>query len=51
MHGTCVNASNMNMFIDRIHKYLRRAINTLNCWNIDKHMASLSTGHLGLCLV
>ena len=45
-----VNAGSVNMFKN---KYLRRAVNTQikNCWSLDKPMASLSTCHLGLCLV
>ena len=42
----CVNASSVNMFKNRIDRYLIRAGYT--CWTLDKPMASLSTCHLEL---
>ena len=44
----CVNASSVNMFKNRINRYLIRAGYTYmrNCWTLDKPMASLSTCHL-----
>ena len=47
----CVNASSVNMFKNRIDRYLMGggATHILeNCWTLDKPMASLSTCHLEL---
>ena len=45
----CVNASSVNMFKNRIDRYLIRATHrSENCWTLDKPMASLSTCHLEL---
>ena len=45
----CVNASSVNMFKNRIDRYLIRAGYTWeNCCTLDKLMASLSTCHLEL---
>ena len=43
----CVNASSVNMFKNRIDRYMIRAGYT-NGWTLDKPMASLSTCHLEL---
>ena len=46
-----VNASSVNMFKNKVDKYVRKAgyteINN-NCWPLDKTMASLSTCSLGV---
>ena len=48
----CVTASSMNMFKNKVDTYLRRAgyAKIKKCWTLDKPMASLSPGHLGLYL-
>ena len=43
----CVNASSVNMFKNKIDKYLRWA-SMNNRWTLDKPRTSFSTCHLGL---
>ena len=43
----CVNASDVNMFKNRIDRG-RATHRWVNCWTLDKQMASLSTCHLEL---
>ena len=48
----CVNASSLNMFKNKIDKYLRTGYTLMkDCCALDKPMASLSTCHLGLWLL